>query len=100
VKWMPFKSMNHRTMFLLLPAIIIGLGSTMGLILYESKQITEGLIHQNVEHQMDATVSVIEAKLTAHSRITETMARSVDAIGADLTEAQYEAILTSVVSQN
>jgi methyl-accepting chemotaxis protein len=87
-------------MFFLLPVIILGMAIAMGFIFFRSYQLSQHLINEKVQNQLDATVHEIETKLTAHSRIAETLARSVESVGYSLNKDHFAALLKNAVSLN
>nr|WP_241254695.1 methyl-accepting chemotaxis protein [Brevibacillus sp. SYP-B805] len=95
-----FKTINRRTMFFVLPVIILGIAIAMGFIFFRSYQLSQTLINEKMENQLDATVHEIETKLTAHSRIAVTLARSVESVGHTLNKDDFAALLKNAVSQN
>ncbi|HZG17764.1 MAG TPA: methyl-accepting chemotaxis protein [Candidatus Bathyarchaeia archaeon] len=97
---MRFKSVKTRTLAIMLPVII----ATLLAILFFSYNYASGIIREQINHSMDnglyRVIGTIDTKLTAHSRVAETLARNVEGNAKNLDLQRYRSILSSVVGIN
>ncbi|WP_134682693.1 methyl-accepting chemotaxis protein [Brevibacillus migulae] len=97
---MHFKSVKTRTLAIMLPVIIV----TLLAILFFSYTYASGIIREQISNSMDnglyRVTGMIDTKLTAHSKVAETLARNVEGNAKNLDLARYQGILSSVVGIN
>jgi methyl-accepting chemotaxis protein len=95
-----FKTIRMRTLISILPSTII----LLGVLSFSSYFISKNIINQEINNKMEYKVnelgSNIENKLIAHSRIAETLARTVEASGITMTKDEYKDIVQRFPSIN
>lgn len=97
---MRFKSVKMRTMVLMLPILV---GTLVGLLLFSyfsTNSLINSQLDQMMSSKLDAISNDIQAKMTAHSKIAETVARSVEGISSNFTLEQYRTLLSHSVTAN
>jgi methyl-accepting chemotaxis protein len=99
-KMKQFKTIRTRTLISILPSTIILLCVLSFSSYFISKNIINQEINNKMEYKVNELSSNIESKLIAHSRIAETLARTVEASGNSMTKDQYKAIVQSFPSIN
>jgi methyl-accepting chemotaxis protein len=85
---------------MILPLMIV----FMVLIIIISYQTSKNLINQEIDQKMnykiDHTIDSIDNTLYKHKRIAQTLARTVEVTGKQMSRAQYEAVLKNYVAIN
>ncbi|MGC5327641.1 methyl-accepting chemotaxis protein [Brevibacillus sp. SYSU BS000544] len=97
---MKFKSVRTRTMVLMLPILV---GTLMSLLLFSyfsTNSLINSQLDQIMNNKLDSISNDLNTKVTAHSKIPETLARSVEGISSNLTLEQYRTMLSHSVTSN
>lgn len=94
---MKFSSIKLRTMFSILPLTILTLVALVFIAYFYSRSLIENEISQKMNHQLDSVSTALQNRITAHSKVTEGLARSIEVNATSLTPDQYIAILKNNV---
>ncbi len=95
-----FKSIRARIMALILPLTIIA----MLILTFTSYQTSKGIINHEINDKMDSTlystIASIQKSLLKHGSIAETLARTVEVSGVQMTKDEYVSILKNYIIMN
>ncbi|MDD3225856.1 MAG: cache domain-containing protein, partial [Clostridium sp.] len=87
------KSIKARTLLMMLPAIILLLIILLFSSYYVSKNILKNDIDSKIENNVNELKALIDGKLQAHSRVAETLARTIEATGNTMSTDDYKNLL-------
>ena len=97
---MKFSSIKLRTMFSILPLTILTLIALVFVSYFYSRSLIETEISQKMDHQLDSVSTALQNRITAHSKVTEGLARSIEVSSVSLTPDQYVSMLKNNVGIN
>jgi len=95
-----FKSLRTRTMVTILPWLILSIFILSTLSYRYSKNLINAEIQEKMEYKLSSTINSIQTLLTAHSKIPESMARSIEVIGTDVDKDKYYSIIQGLLTIN
>lgn len=87
------KSIKLRTLLMMLPIIIVLLIALLFSSYYVSKNILRKEINSKIENNINELKEVINSKLQLHSRVAETLARTLEATGNTMSPDDYKNLL-------
>lgn len=87
------KSIKLGTLLMMLPVIIILLIALLFSSYYVSKNILRKEINSKIENNINELKTVINSKLQLHSRVAETLARTLEATGSNMSPDDYKNLL-------
>lgn len=87
------KSIKLRTLLMMLPIIIVLLITLLFSSYYVSKNILRKEINSKIENNINELKEVINSKLQLHSRVAETLARTLEATGNTMSPDDYKNLL-------
>ncbi|RNB89809.1 methyl-accepting chemotaxis protein [Brevibacillus fluminis] len=97
---MKFRSVKMRIIGLILPLIVL----TLLAVLISSYQYAQSLliaqINEKMDNQLRASLHKMEKEMTAHAKIPEVLARTVEQYSGNVTPAQYGAITSGLLATN
>jgi methyl-accepting chemotaxis protein len=97
---MKFKSIQMRTLVMILPMVLV----TLIMMSYISYQYSIQLINREIDEKIgfsiSDTVGSIKRILVEHSRIPEVLARTTEATSSKLTKAEYMEVLKKIITAN
>lgn len=88
-----FKTIRMRTLISMLPSTLILLCILSFCSYFISKDIINREINDKMEYKLNELSLNLENKLIAHSRIAETLARTIEATGTTMTKEEYKDIV-------
>ncbi|KRF06886.1 hypothetical protein ASG89_18770 [Paenibacillus sp. Soil766] len=95
-----FKSIRTRTLVTILPWLILSMFVLFALSYSYSKQIINAEIQEKMEYQLNATINNMQTILTAHSKIPESLARTIEPVGDKIDKGKYFQIIQGLLSTN
>lgn len=87
------KSIKLRTLLMMLPVIIVLLIALLFSSYYVSKNILRKEINSKIKNNINELKTTINDKLKLHSRVAETLARTLEATGSNLSPNDYKNLL-------
>lgn len=87
------KSIKLRTLLMMLPVIMALLIALLFSSYYVSKNILRKEINSKIENNINQLKTEINAKLQIHSRVAETLARTIEANGSIMSTGDYKSLL-------
>lgn len=88
-----FKTIRTRILILLLPAMVLSMLS-LSVVSYEtSKTIINHQINDKMNSIMDSTMLYLQDFLSERSQTPESMARTIEVLGQQMTKKQYAALI-------
>jgi methyl-accepting chemotaxis protein len=94
------KTIRSKILAFILPLAIIAM-LVLSVISYQtSSNIINTEIDAKMNNKLDQTISSIEKSLYAHQRVAESLARTIEVTGMQMTKEQYKTILESYVAIN
>lgn len=100
MKIFKFTSIRKRILTTVLPCVIISMLVLSILSYKNSKSIINNEINSKMDFKINHIVESIEKNLTNHSRIPNTLAKTVETLGSTMTEEQYQSILKRYTAVN
>lgn len=94
------RTIRMRTLLSILPAAIILLIILSFSSYFISKNLINNEINYKMEYKAEQLKSDIEGKLTSHSRVAETLAKTVEVVGTTITKDQYKDIVEKFTGVN
>lgn len=94
------RTIRMRTLLSILPAAIMLLIILSFSSYFISKNLINNEINYKMEYKAEQLKSDIESKLTSHSRVAETLAKTVEVAGTTLTKDQYKDIVEKFTGVN
>lgn len=94
------RTIRSKILVMLLPLIIISMLSLTVISYQTSKNLINNEIDEKMNYKIDQTVSSIEKTLYAHKRVAESLAKTVEVDGNQLTKEQYVSLLKGYVDIN
>jgi len=98
--WFSLKRLQTKMMVLALPVLLLITLSLSWISYTFAHSMLVNEIERNLDSRLMETMQGIRNKLIAHVRIPQTLARIAEANGANLTEAEYRAILLNLPNLN
>jgi methyl-accepting chemotaxis protein len=95
-----FKSIRTRTLVTILPWLILSMFVLSALSYSYSKQIINAEIQDKMAYQLNATINNMQTILTAHSKIPESLARTIEPVGDKIDKGKYFQIIQGLLSTN
>lgn len=95
-----FKSIRTRTLVTILPWLILSMFMLSALSYNYSKHIINAEIQDKMENQLNATINNMQTILTAHSKIPESLARTIEPVGDKIDKGKYFQIIQGLLSTN
>jgi methyl-accepting chemotaxis protein len=95
-----FKSIRTRTMITILPWLILSMFVLSALSYSYSKNIINAEIQDKMEYQLSSTINNMQTILTAHSKIPESLARTIEPVGDKIDKGKYFQIIQGLLSTN
>ncbi|KRE49871.1 methyl-accepting chemotaxis protein [Paenibacillus sp. Soil724D2] len=95
-----FKSIRTRTLVTILPWLILSMFVLSALSYSYSKQIINAEIQDKMAYQLNATINNMQTLLTAHSKIPESLARTIEPVGDKIDKGKYFQIIQGLLSTN
>lgn len=95
-----FKSIRTRTMVTILPWLILSMFVLSALSYNYSKNIINAEIQDKMAYQLNATINNMQTILTAHSKIPESLARTIEPVGDKIDKGKYFQIIQGLLSTN
>lgn len=93
-------SVSAKTMLTILPLVLL----TLILISVISYKFSETLLKNEIQNKMTAqlngTIKDIEKQLTAHDMLLQGLARTVESIGTDISNDEYDSLLKQLITAN
>lgn len=100
MKIFKFTSIRKRILITVLPCVIISM-LVLSILSYEnSKSIINNEINNKMEFEINHVVESIEKRLANHSRIPNTLARTIESVGLHMTKEEYQSILKKYAAIN
>lgn len=88
-----FKKIKTRTILYLLPSTILVLALSAFISYNQSKNLLTDQINEKMQNKLQETVNLLDGRLQEHSRVVESLSRTVETAGTSLTREQYKDIL-------
>ncbi|CAH1217548.1 Methyl-accepting chemotaxis protein McpB [Paenibacillus allorhizoplanae] len=95
-----FKSIRTRTIVTILPMLILSMSALSALSYSYSKNIINAEIQDKMAYQLNATINNMQTILTAHSKIPESLARTIEPVGDKIDKGKYFQIIQGLLSTN
>ena len=95
-----FKSIRTRTLVTILPWLILSMFVLSALSYSYSKQIINAEIQDKMAYQLNATINNMQTILTAHSKIPESLARTIEPVGDKIDKGKYFQIIQGLLTTN
>ncbi|CAN7376937.1 methyl-accepting chemotaxis protein [Paenibacillus sp. LjRoot153] len=95
-----FKSIRTRTIVTILPMLILSMFALSALSYSYSKNIINAEIQDKMAYQLNATINNMQTILTAHSKIPESLARTIEPVGDKIDKGKYFQIIQGLLSTN
>ncbi|MDQ0877447.1 methyl-accepting chemotaxis protein [Paenibacillus sp. V4I3] len=95
-----FKSIRTRTLVTILPLLILSMFVLSALSYSYSKQMINAEIQDKMAYQLNATINNMQTILTAHSKIPESLARTIEPVGDKIDKGKYFQIIQGLLSTN
>jgi len=95
-----FKTIRMRTFASILPAFFLTLLSVTLFSYYYSQSIIQNQIEETMTVQLSDISNEISANLSAHSKVPEVLARTLESLASGYTLDQYRTILSSALKSN
>jgi methyl-accepting chemotaxis protein len=95
-----FKSIRTRTIVTILPWLILSMFVLSALSYSYSKNIINAEIQDKMEYQLSSTINNMQTILTAHSKIPESLARTIEPVGDKIDKGKYFQIIQGLLSTN
>ncbi|CAN7758475.1 methyl-accepting chemotaxis protein [Paenibacillus sp. LjRoot56] len=95
-----FKSIRTRTIVTILPMLILSMFTLSALSYSYSKNIINAEIQDKMAYQLNATINNMQTILTAHSKIPESLARTIEPVGDKIDKGKYFQIIQGLLSTN
>ncbi|NOU90174.1 HAMP domain-containing protein [Paenibacillus sp. LMG 31460] len=95
-----FKSIRTRTLVTILPWLILSMFVLSALSYNYSKHIINAEIQDKMAYQLNATINNMQTILTAHSKIPESLARTIEPVGDKIDKGKYFQIIQGLLSTN
>lgn len=97
---MKFRSVRARTLGMILPVLLIILLLMLTFAYSFAKTIINDEIEQKMNNLMHQTINDIHTRLTAHSKIAETLARTIEPSATSFTLPHYQSLFSHALSAN
>ncbi|MNB85649.1 Methyl-accepting chemotaxis protein McpA [compost metagenome] len=95
-----FKSIRTRTFAIILPAFLVTL-LIVGVVAYSySRSIIQQQIQNKMDIQLSEVTSQINANLTAHGKVPEVLARTLETAASGFSLEQYRTMLSHALESN
>lgn len=95
-----FKRFRTRTLVTILPWLLFSMFALSALSYNYSKQIINAEIQDKMAYQLSATINNMQTILTAHSKIPESLARTIEPVGDKIDKGKYFQIIQGLLSTN
>ncbi|WP_261305203.1 methyl-accepting chemotaxis protein [Paenibacillus andongensis] len=95
-----FRSIRSRTLVTILPWLILSMFALSGLSYSYSKNIINAEIQDKMAYQLNSTINNMQTILTAHSKIPESLARTIEPVGDKIDKGKYFQIIQGLLSTN
>ncbi|NRF93793.1 methyl-accepting chemotaxis protein [Paenibacillus frigoriresistens] len=95
-----FKSIRTRTLVTILPWLIVSMFVLSAVSYNYSKHIINAQIEEKMEYQLHATINNMQTLLTAHSKIPESLARTIEPVGDKIDKGKYFQIIQGLLTTN
>ncbi|KRF42877.1 methyl-accepting chemotaxis protein [Paenibacillus sp. Soil787] len=95
-----FRSIRTRTIVTILPWLILSMVVLSALSYNYSKHIINAEIQDKMAYQLNATINNMQTILTAHSKIPESLARTIEPVGDKIDKGKYFQIIQGLLSTN
>ncbi|WP_170065658.1 methyl-accepting chemotaxis protein [Clostridium vincentii] len=97
---MKIKSIKSKILISILP-VVIGVMCTLTIISgISSKELIDKEIDEKMSYQLGKTEESIKNSLYKHSKVTESLGRTVETLGDNLTEEQYKNLIGNLIKSN
>lgn len=100
MKIFKFTSIRKRILTTVLPCVIISMLVLSVLSYQNSKSIINNEINFKMDFKINHIVESIEKSLENHSRIPNTLARTIESVGLHMTKEEYQSILKKYAAIN
>jgi methyl-accepting chemotaxis protein len=95
-----FNSIRTRTLVTILPWLIVSLFVLSAGSYNYSKHMINAEIEGKMEYQLQATINNMQTLLTAHSKIPESLARTIEPVGDKIDKGKYFQIIQGLLTTN
>lgn len=95
-----FNSIQTRTLVTILPWLIVSLFVLSAGSYNFSKHMINAEIEGKMEYQLQATINNMQTLLTAHSKIPESLARTIEPVGDKIDKGKYFQIIQGLLTTN
>nr|WP_180954137.1 methyl-accepting chemotaxis protein [Bacillus sp. M6-12] len=97
---MKFSTVKAKTILTILPITILIFGALMAFSYFKSKDELQKEIEDKAHQQLAFVATSIDRDLTAHSKLAEATAKTVESMGASVPLEQYQNLLKKNVTAN
>lgn len=93
-------SLRKKTLLVLLPVVFIALAAVSILGYQSSYAINNKEINDKMNAELGAVIHNVEKSLISHSNVVQSLARTTESIGKEISNTDYQALLTNTLRVN